>query len=132
MLKGEVVSLQNIYQEKPMPKMKDDEFSPSEYLKMKKYDDAKKAFGAMKMNEYQITYLAYNLMNKKPLNMDAVKVILDIAIEQHPKSSIVFSRWGDYYLKLNDKLNAIKSYQKAVELDPTDQQAKDTLNNLTK
>jgi CubicO group peptidase (beta-lactamase class C family) len=130
--KGEVISLQNIYQEKPMLKMKEDEFSPSEYLKMKKYDEAKKAFGAMKMNEYQITYLAYDLMNKKPLNVDAVKTILDVAIEQHPNSSIVYSRWGDYYLKLNDKPNAIKSYQKAIELDPTDQQTKDTLNGLTK
>ena len=129
---GEVISLQNIYQEKPMPRMKEDEFSPSEYLKMKKYDEAKKAFGAMKMNEYQITYFAYDLMNKKPLNMEAVKTILDIAIDQHPNSSIVYSRWGDYYLKLNDKLNAIKSYQKAIELDPADQQTKDTLNDLTK
>ncbi len=130
--KGEVTSLQNIYQEKPMPKMKDDEFSPSEYLKMKKYDEAKKAFALMKMNEYRITYLAYDLMNKKPLIRDAVKSILEVAIEQHPNSSIVYSRWGDYYLKINDKPNAIKSYQKAVELDPTDQQTKDTLNNLTK
>ena len=129
--KGEVISLQNIYQEKPMPRMKDDEFSPSEYLKMKKYDEAKKAFEVMKMNEYQITYLAYDLMNKKPLNMDAVKTILEVAVERHPNSSIVYSRFGDYYLKLNDKPNAIKSYQKAVELDPTDQQTKDTLNSLT-
>ena len=130
--KGEVISLQNIYQEKPMPRMKDDEFSPSEYLKVKKYSEAKKAFGAMKMNEYQITYLAYDLMNKKPLNIDAVRTVLEVAIEQYSNSSIVYSRWGDYYLKLNDKQNAIKSYQKAIELDPTDQQTKDTLNGLTK
>ena len=130
--KGEVISLQNIYQEKPMPKMADNEFSPSEYLKMKKYDEAKKAFGAMKMNEYKITYLAYDLMNKKPINKEAVKTILDLALEQHPNSSIVYSRWGDYYIKLNDKPNAIISYMKAVELDPNDQQTKDTLNNLIK
>lgn len=115
-----------------MLKMKDDEFSPSEYLTMKKFDEAKKAFGAIKMNEYQITYLAYDLMNKKPLNTDAVKTILDIAIEQHPNSSIVRSRWGDYYLKLNDKPNAIKSYLKALELDPNDEQTKETLENLRK
>lgn len=130
--KGEVIALQNIYQEKPMPKMKADEFSPSEYLRMKKYEEAKKAFGEMKMNEYQITYLAYDLMNKKPLNMEVVKTILDLAVEQHPNSSIVYSRWGDYYLKINDKPNAIKSFQKALSLDPTDQQTKDNLNNLTK
>lgn len=86
----------------------------------------------MKMNEYQITYLSYELMNKRPINIDAVKTILDIAIEQHPNSSIVYSRWGDYYLKLNDKPNAIKSYQKAIDLDPTDQQTRDILNILTK
>lgn len=130
--KGEVVSLQNIYQERPIPKMNDDEFSPSEYLKMKNYTEAREAFGAMKMNEYQITYLAYDLMNKKPLNMDAVKTILDLAKEQHPNASIVYSRWGDYYLKLNDKPNAIISYQKAIELDPTDQQVKEMLDSLRK
>ena len=117
---GKVIGLQNIYQEKPMLKMKANEFSPSEYLKMKQYDEAKKAFRAMKMNEYQITYLAYDLMNKKPLDIGAVKLILDVALEQHPNSSIVYSRWGDYYIKLNDKPSAIKSYQKALELDPND------------
>lgn len=86
----------------------------------------------MKMNEYQITYLAYDLMNKKPFNMDAIKTILYVAIEQHPYSSIVYSRWGDYYLKQNDKPNAIKSYQKALALDPSVQQTKDALNSLTK
>jgi tetratricopeptide (TPR) repeat protein len=127
---GKVIGLQNIYQEKPMLKMKANEFSPSEYLKMKQYDEAKKAFRAMKMNEYQITYLAYDLMNKKPLDMDAVKLILDVALEQHPNSSIVYSRWGDYYIKLNDKPSAIKSYQKALELDPNDEQTKEILENL--
>ena len=129
---GEVTGLQNIYQEKPMQKMKDDEFSPSEYLKMEKYDEAKKAFAAMKMNEGQITYLAYDVMNRKPLNERAVRTILDVATKQHPNSSMVFSRWGDFYLKLNDKPNAIKNYQKVLKIDPNDQQTKDTLNGLTK
>ena len=129
---GEVTWLQNIYQEKPMQKMKDDEFSPSEYLKMEKYDEAKKAFAAMKMNEGQITYLAYDVMNRKPLNERAVRTILDVATKQHPNSSMVFSRWGDFYLKLNDKPNAIKNYQKVLKIDPNDQQTKDTLNGLTK
>ncbi|WP_298137554.1 serine hydrolase [Flavobacterium sp.] len=129
---GEIIGLQNIYQEKPMPKMKYNEFSPSEYLNMQQYDEAKKAFAAMKMNEGQITYLAYDLMNKKPLNPFAVKTILDLATEQHPNSSMVYSRWGDYYLKLNDKQNALKSYQKAIDLDPNDQQTKDILETLKK
>jgi CubicO group peptidase (beta-lactamase class C family) len=129
--KGESIALQNIYQEKPMPKMRDDEFSPSEYLKRKNYVEAKKAFAAMKMNEYQITYLAYELMNKKPLDLEAVKTILDIALDQHTNSSIVYSRWGDYYLKLNDKLNAIMNYEKAIEIDPSDENSKEILKRLT-
>ena len=127
---GDIIGLQNIYQDKPMLKMKDDEFSPSEYLNLQKYEEAKKAFAAMNMNEGQITYLAYDLMNKKPFNPIAVKTILDLAKEQHPNSSMVYSRWGDYYLKLNDKPNAIKSYQKAIELDPNDQQTRDILETL--
>ena len=115
-----------------MLKMKDDEFSPSEYLKMKKYEEAKKAFASMKMNEYQITYLAYDLINKKPLDINAVKTILDVAINQHPNSSIVYSRWGDYYLKINDKSNAFKSFQKAIEIDPSDKQSIDILKSLKK
>ena len=127
---GDVVALQNIYQEKPMPKMMVDEFSPGEYLRMEKYDEAKKAFGAMNMNESQITYLAYDLINTKPLNAKAANTILELALEQHPNSSMVYSRWGDYYLKLNNKRNAIKSFQKAIELDPSDQQTKDLLETL--
>ena len=130
--KGEVIGLQNIYQEKPMPKMKDNEFSPSEYLRIKKYDEAQNAFRQMKMNEYKVTYLAYDLMNKKPMDINAVKIILELAVEQNPTSSIVYSRWGDYYLKLNDKVHANKSYEKAVELDPNDQQTRETLLNLKK
>jgi CubicO group peptidase (beta-lactamase class C family) len=129
---GEVVSLQNIYQQKPMLKMKDDEFSPNEYLKMEKFDEAKKGFASMKMNEYQITYLAYDLMNKKQWNEGAVKTILELAIEQHPNSSIVYSRWGDYYLKMNDKATALKYYEKGLELDPNDEQIKENLNSLKK
>ncbi len=129
---GDIIALQNIYQQQPMPKMKDDEFSGSEYLKMKNYAAAKIAFAEMKMNEYQVTYLAYDLMNKKPMDADAVKTILELAVEQHPQSSIVYSRWGDFYLKLNDNANAIKSYQKAVELDPNDEQTKEALNKLTR
>lgn len=115
-----------------MLRMKDNEFSPNEYLKMKQYNEAKKAFGAMNMNEYQITYLAYDLLNKKNYDIQAVKTILELATEQHPNSSIVFNRWGDYYLKLNDKSNAISNYQKAFALDPNDEQLKLTLENLKK
>jgi tetratricopeptide (TPR) repeat protein len=130
--KGEAISLQSVWQEKPMLKMRDNEFSPNEYLRQKKYSEAKAGFKAMNLSEYQITYIAYDLLNKKPANLEAAKAILETAQEQHPNSSVVYSRWGDYYLKANDKRSAIKSYQKATELDPGDEQTKEILNTLTK
>ena len=130
--KGSVISLKSVYQEQPMPKMKREEFSPTEYLNAKKYKEAKEGFRQMNLNEYQITYLAYELLNKKPFDEEAVKTILELAAEQHPNSAIVYARFGDYYRFVNDKTNAIKNYRRAIELDPNDQQIKDSLNNLIK
>jgi len=130
--KGNAISLQNFYQQKPMPKMKKDEFSPSEYLKFKNYAQAKEGYREMEMNEYRMTYLAYDLMNKKPLDLEAVRTILDLALEQHPNSSIVYSRWGDFFLLKDDIPNAVINYKKALELDPTDEQTLEVLKNLLK
>jgi len=127
---GEVISLQNVYQKNPMLKMKDDEFSPNEYLKLKRYEDAKKSFKSMNLNEYQITYLAYDFLNRNPFDGNAVKSILEVAEEQHPNSSIVFSRWGDYFIKTNDLTKALINYEKALIIDPTDEQVKELITKL--
>lgn len=129
---GKIISLQNSYQKEGMPKMKDDEFSPSEYLKLKNYEQAKEGFQKMNTNESQITYLAYNLMNHKNPDWMAVKTILDLALEQHPNSSMVFSRFGDYYLKINDKQNALSNYKKALTLEPENKDIKEIINQLSK
>ena len=86
----------------------------------------------MEMNEYRMTYLAYDLMNKKPLDLEAVTTILNLALEQHPNSSIIYSRWGDFFLLKDDIPNAIINYKKALELDPTDEQTLEVLKNLLK
>jgi CubicO group peptidase (beta-lactamase class C family) len=128
--KGEVISLQNIYQQKPVPKMKADEFSPNELLKMGKFEEAKEDFKQMNMNEYQLTYLVYDMFNKKPQNLPAVKAILELGLAQFPKSSIVHNRWGDYYSYLNDKENALKSYKLALSFDPFDKETKEKIEAL--
>ncbi len=130
--KDSVISLKSDYQEKPMPKMKADEFAPTELLKAGKYKEAKEGFRQMNLNEYQITYLAYDFLNRKPSDAEAVKTILELAAEQHPNSAIVYARWGDFYLAQKDKANAMKNYQKSLELDPTDKQIKEKINELTK
>jgi len=130
--KGEAIALQSVWQKEPMRKMKDDEFSPNELLKLKRYQEAKAAFKAMNLNEYQITYVAFDLLNRKPANLEAAKNILETAQEQYPASAIVYSRWGDYYLKIGDKANAIKHYQRAIKLDPSDEGTKEILKALLK
>ena len=128
---GKVLSLQSAYQDKQMPKMSDSERSPTEWLRAKEYSKAKEGYRSMNLNEYQITYLAYNLLHTKATYYPAVKMILELAQEQHPNSSVVYSRWGDYYISIHEKENALNSYKKALELDPSDKQTKDLLRNIT-
>ncbi len=132
--KGNVMSLRTEYQtsEQAWLKMKADEFTPSEYLQAGKYNEAKKGFRQIAMNEYQISYYAYDLLNKKTPDYEAVKTILELAQEQYPNASIIYSRWGDYYKAQHDKANAIKNYQKALELDPNDKQTKEILVELSR
>ena len=128
---GTINSLKNVYQNQPMPKMKVDEFAPNELLKLKKYDDAKNAYSKMKMNEYQITYLIYELMNNKNADLESVKTLLDLALEQNPNSSVVACRWGDYYLKINQPQNALEFYQKALILEPDNEDIKSSIAKLS-
>lgn len=129
---GMVTSLRSEYQAETdgMPKMKADEFTPSEHLKAKRYTEAKQGFRNMKFNEYQITYIAYDLLNKKPADLQAVKAILEVAVEQHPASGIVYSRWGDFYKTIGDKAAAIKSYKKSLELEPGNKDVMESLRKL--
>ncbi len=129
---GRISSLRTEYQpvEQAWPKMKDDEFTPSELLRAKKYAEAKEGFRQMNMDAYQITYVAYDLMNRKPADLEAGKTVLELAEEQHPTSSVVYTRWGDYYQKINDKKRAIENYQKALALDPGDKQTEEVLKQL--
>ncbi len=128
--KGNISGLQNEYQQQPMPKMKADEFSPGEHLRAKRYAAAKEGYANMNMNEYQLTYLAYDLFSKKKKDLEAVKIILDLAQEKFPQSSIVYRRWGDYYLYLGDKTAAKNNYLKALSLDPSDDNTKKALEEL--
>ncbi|RYY68876.1 MAG: serine hydrolase [Chitinophagaceae bacterium] len=129
---GQIISLRNEYQSETqaMPKMKGNEFTPSEHLKAKRYIEAKEGFKGLNLNEYQITYLAYDWLNKKPMDAHAVKTLLDVAVEQHPRSSIVYSRWGDFYKAIGDRQAATKSYKKSLELEPGNKDVIESLRNL--
>lgn len=126
---GRLASLRTEYQAEKdaMPRMKEDEFTPSEHLRARRYAAAKEGFKAMQLNEYQITYLAYEWLNRKPFDSLAAKAVLEVAAEQHPSSAIVYSRWGDYYKKTGNRARAVESYEKSLELEPGN---KDVLESL--
>jgi predicted negative regulator of RcsB-dependent stress response len=55
-----------------------------------------------------------------------------VAAEKFPKSSIVFTRWGDYYTLKNDKVNALLNYEKALKLEPSDKELQEKVKELKK
>lgn len=62
---------------------------------------------------------------------DAI-ALLQLNAEFYPKSSATYAALGQAYVKKNDTANAIKSYEKAIELDPSNQNAKRQLDQLKK
>jgi len=62
---------------------------------------------------------------------DAI-ALLQLNAEFYPKSSATYAALGQAYAKKNDTANAIKSYEKAIELDPNNQNAKRQLEQLKK
>jgi hypothetical protein len=57
---------------------------------------------------------------------------LQLNAEFYPKSSATYAALGQAYAKKNDTANAIKSFEKAIELDPNNQIAKRQLGQLKK
>lgn len=129
---GVATSLQTEWQNEPMMRMKPEEYTPSEYLIQKRYAEAKAGFKSMNLNEYQISYMIYNLLHAKGSDAEAVRMLLELALEQHPNSSIVYARRADYYLSVNDREQALSNLRKAIELDPSDKNSKDLLEQLMK
>jgi Flp pilus assembly protein TadD len=51
-------------------------------------------------------------------------------VEEYPKSSNLYDSLGEAYAKVGQKALAIRSYEKALELDPKNQNAADRLKKL--
>jgi CubicO group peptidase (beta-lactamase class C family) len=114
----------------PMPKMLADEYAPHELIKLGRLAEAKEGYRQMKLNEYQLTYMAYEFMNRKPKNYQAAQAILELAQEQHPNSAIMYARWGDLYNSQGNKTKAIEAYTKALKLEPSDKEVEKKLVGL--
>lgn len=119
---GRAISFKSAYQPNAIPRMAADEFTPTELINAQRLPEAQALLRTQQLNVYQITYKIYELLNRKPVgNFSAAKMLLELAEEQHPQSAIVFARWGDYYLKMEDRAAAIRAYERANQLDPSDE-----------
>lgn len=61
-----------------------------------------------------INYLAYDALGKQHYNK--AKALFELNIEWYPESSNVYDSYADYYLAQNDTANAIKNYQKSLQI----------------
>jgi CubicO group peptidase (beta-lactamase class C family) len=124
--KGEVIGIQNQYQKEFMPRMTPDEFSITELLKQKRFEEAKAKLRTSKANEYELTYMAYEYSR----NLDVSQAILEVASERFPESDIVFTSWAKLYQRKGDKPKAIEYIKKALKKDPFNKDLKEELKKL--
>jgi tetratricopeptide (TPR) repeat protein len=81
-------------------------------------------------SEPALVAMATPLINaNKP---DDAIALLQLNAEFYPRSSATYATLGQAYAKKNDTPNAIRSFEKAVELDPNNQNAKRQLEQLKK
>lgn len=112
--KGQVTGIQNQYQQEPLPRMVDGEFTLYELFATGRYAQAKDRLRQRDMDESAITYLAYENARK----LDIAQAILEVAEEKFPKSGLVWERWGDFYLLKGDPTKALESFKKSIEFAP--------------
>jgi tetratricopeptide (TPR) repeat protein len=74
------------------------------------------------ISENQINRLGYLLMRQEK-NQDALK-IFKLNTELYPNGFNTYDSYGECLLKLGDTENGIKAYQKSLELNPDNTDAK--------
>ena len=80
------------------------------------------------LSENEMNILGYSLLVSDRLN-DAVG-IFHLNVEAFPKSFNVYDSYGEALMKLGYKESAIKNYEKSLELNPNNENAKKMLSRL--
>ncbi|MBC7890991.1 MAG: serine hydrolase [Sphingobacteriaceae bacterium] len=127
---GKVDSLRIEWQSKPMPRLPEGEYLPNELLRMGRLAEAVEGYRRLNLNESQLTYMAYEFINRRPANLPAAEGILGLARQQFPVSSMVYARYGELYVKRGRKEEAIEAYQTALKYNPSDEEIKGKLAGL--
>lgn len=80
----------------------------------------------------EIMFKAYTY---EPLRLNKVKeaiVIFEHIVQFFPESSLLYNSLGEAYMKNGDKKLAVKSYEKSLQLNPNNNNAKQMLIKLRK
>jgi CubicO group peptidase (beta-lactamase class C family) len=111
-----------------MPRLRPDHLLPGELLRQGRLPEAVAGYRTLRLGESQITYMAYELMNRRPTpNLAAAAALLALAQEQFPQSAMVFARLGDLYQKQGDRPRARRAYQESLRLDPDNRELREIL-----
>jgi CubicO group peptidase (beta-lactamase class C family) len=100
------------------------EFAIRMYESLRATNDGTYDFGETELNS-----LGYELLSGDQKINDAIQ-IFTLNTAQYPTSSNAFDSLGDAYHKSGNKDLAIKNYEKALELDPTNPNARNMLRKL--
>ena len=78
--------------------------------------------------EDQLNTLGYTLLEKERVQ-DAI-AIFELNAAEHPRSANAYDSLGDAYMKLGSQPAAIRSYRRSLELDPSNANARNRLQEL--
>jgi tetratricopeptide (TPR) repeat protein len=78
--------------------------------------------------EDQLNSLGYALLESK--RVPAAVAIFELNAAEHPRSANAYDSLGDGYLQLGRKAAAIRSYRRSLELDPSNSNARNRLQEL--
>ncbi len=80
------------------------------------------------VTEIELNNIGYRLLNLKKFK-EAIE-IFKLNVETYPQSANVYDSLGEAYMMSGNKELAIKNYQRAVELNPQNTTAVETLKKL--
>jgi tetratricopeptide (TPR) repeat protein len=86
--------------------------------------------GSLNITESFLNTLGYHMLGKDRID-DALKIFM-LNVEEHPDSWNVYDSLGEAYLAAGDSASAIKNYEKSLELNPENINAKNALQKLRK
>lgn len=98
----------------------EEEFSEIKERKLERFD----------IDEGELNEIGYALLNERKMN-EAIAVFT-IIVQEFPESANAFDSLGEVYMKAGNKPEAIKNYEKSLELDAENTNAKKMIEEMSK